>query len=76
MRLQEDDIAWFERGNNVLIVAVVAIAVSWVAASALSEEFAKQTYQQAVEAQNFPLVRCLDTALGFSEKNLCMMKYK
>lgn len=73
---QEDEISWFERGNNVLVISVVALALLWAIGSSFADNLGKQQYEQAVETKNYALVRCFDTALGPSEKNMCMMKYK
>ena len=34
-----------------------------------------QVYQNAVETSNYQLTRCLDFALGSTERNICKIKF-
>ena len=61
----EDAKVWI--GGIALIAAVVGANVAYSA-------FEEQAYQAAVDDGNYALVRCLDTAFSFSEKNICRLK--
>ena len=73
---QEDDIAWFERDNNVLTIALSVLFVLFLGATQIPGNAAAEARKGALERENYAYVRCLDTAYGLSEKVVCMSKYQ
>jgi len=56
------------------IVGILAI-IAFFAAGPIYDVLDKQGYQQAVDAENWDLVRCLDSAFSNSEKLICKTKF-
>ena len=57
------------------MLGVSVLTVLAIGGNAFLDNQAKNEYKQAVESNNFALVRCLDTAFSGSERTMCN-KYK
>ena len=66
--LMSDDDKKIWLGGFALIALVVGANVAY-------GSYEEQAYRTAFDEGNTALVRCLDTAFSFSEKNICRMKY-
>ena len=58
-----------------LVLGISVLTVLFIGGNAFLDNQAKNEYKQAVESENYKLVRCLDTAFSGSEKMMCN-KYK